>query len=163
MPCRRTRRSSRRRSSWKRRSSLSPFKAHPPCHRPLDLMRNPLRLRLPRGGISSTTVRNRPIGFVQNENSPDRVRFRRARKSHVGRRATTVDAVGFTRLKIRNQSPADGCASLTNSPGPCAIHAIRRRDKEIPILKIFPGRRVAVLWQVLEATTLGGKRPIWAP
>jgi hypothetical protein len=40
-----------------------------------------------------------------------------AGRTDVGRRATTVDAVRFTRLEIRNQSRADGSASLTNSPG----------------------------------------------
>jgi hypothetical protein len=39
------------------------------------------------------------------------------RKSDIARRATTVDAVRFTWLEIRNQSRADGRASLTNSPG----------------------------------------------
>jgi hypothetical protein len=70
------------------------------------------------GGISSTAVRKRPNGFVQNENSPDRLCFRGAREipcRPTERRLSTP--FGSHGLNIRNQSQADGYASLINSPG----------------------------------------------
>jgi hypothetical protein len=40
-------------------------------------------------------------------------------------------------------------------------YATGRRANEIPILRIFLGRCVAVLCQPWAAKTLGGKRPTW--
>jgi hypothetical protein len=58
----------------------------------------------------------------------------------------------------RKPEAAEGNPSLVRLS---KTHATDRRSNETPILRIFPGRCVAVLWQPWDSKDFGRERPTW--